>query len=87
MKSVILIIIAFCSSVLALEADDQRLLESLIKQGIICEDQNTIELQESLQIYLSRKFSKHSPDSEHRKENNDSNGCISVKNIKDPLSH
>ena len=76
MKSVILIIIAFCSSVLALEADDQRLLESLIKQGIICEDQNTIELQESLQIYLSRKFSKHSHDSEHRKEHNDSNGCI-----------
>ena len=87
MRSVFLITMVFCSSLSALEADDQRLLESLIKQGIICRDQNTIELQESLQIYLSRKFSKLSPESEHHKENNDSNGCISVKNIKDPLSH
>jgi hypothetical protein len=79
MKSVFLITLALHLPALAIEAKDQRLLESLIKQGIICEDQNTSELQDSLQIYLSRKFSKTSPTGEYHKENDDSNDCISVK--------
>ena len=87
MRLVFLTIILFCSSAFALEVDDQRLLESLIRQGIICEDQSTIELQESLQIYLYRKFSGLSPKGEHHKDNDNSNNCISVKNIKKSLSN
>ncbi|MEZ8210302.1 hypothetical protein [Vibrio bivalvicida] len=60
--------------------DDERLLDSLIKQGIICEDQSELEKQESLQIYLSRKFSKSSSKN-HSEEPSDATetDCISAK--------
>ncbi|MDC5819581.1 hypothetical protein OPW33_09820 [Vibrio europaeus] len=80
MKSVSGLLILVCSSAISGGIDDERLLESLIKQGVICEGQSEIEKQESLQIYLSQKFSKTSKQS-HKEDPSDkkSTDCISAK--------
>lgn len=79
MKTVSGLLILLSTSPLAKgNIDDERLLASLIKQGIICEDQSELEKQTSLQIYLSEKFAKPS-DKKNSTPKKDSTDCISVK--------
>lgn len=59
--------------------DDQRLIDALIKQGVICEDQTELEKQASLQIYLEKKFASP-PDKKQHPQTKESPDCISVKN-------
>ncbi|NVD07985.1 hypothetical protein FCU94_13920 [Vibrio sp. JPW-9-11-11] len=59
--------------------DDQRLLDALIKQGVICEDQTELEKQASLQIYLEKKFASPADKKQHP-QTKESPDCISVKN-------
>jgi len=80
MKTVSGLLILVCTSVIAGGIDDERLLESLIKQGIICEDQSELEKQESLQIYLSQKLAKSSKKGTAEEPQIDAKtDCISAK--------
>lgn len=80
MKTVSGILFLLSSSTFANSAiDDQRLIESLIKQGIICEDQTELEKQASLQIYLEKKFAKPS-DQQKGSQTDEPSDCISAKN-------
>ncbi|WP_391090849.1 hypothetical protein [Vibrio sp. NH-UV-68] len=74
-----LLILLSASSVANQNIDDERLLASLVKQGIICEDQTELEKQVSLQIYLSKKFSNPS-DKKLNTSTSKSTDCISAKN-------
>ncbi|WP_038176706.1 hypothetical protein [Vibrio pacinii] len=74
-----LLILLSASSVANQNIDDERLLASLVKQGIICEDQTELEKQASLQIYLSKKFSNPS-DKKLNTSTPKSTDCISAKN-------
>lgn len=80
MKAVSGILFLLSSSTFANSAiDDQRLIESLIKQGIICEDQTELEKQASLQIYLEKKFAKPS-EKQKGSQADEPSDCISAKN-------
>ncbi|ANW27284.1 hypothetical protein BA953_24550 [Vibrio coralliilyticus] len=48
--------------------NDEKLLDSLIERGVICDNQTFEEKQESLQIYLANRFDKNKPN--NKKNNN-----------------
>ncbi|WP_179377454.1 hypothetical protein [Vibrio coralliilyticus] len=50
--------------------NDEKLLDSLIERGVICDNQTFEEKQESLQIYLANRFEKNKP---NNKNNNNTN--------------
>ncbi|KJY83963.1 hypothetical protein TW81_06465 [Vibrio galatheae] len=80
MKIVSGLMILTCSQAIAGGVSDERLIASLIKQGVICQNQSDVEKQKSLQIYLSKKFSEPS----EKKSTNESPeleqpDCISAK--------
>ena len=80
MKTVSGILFLLSTSSLADSAiDDQRLIDALIKRGVICEDQTELEKQASLQIYLEKKFAKPSG-KEKGSQTDEPSDCISAKN-------
>ncbi|NOJ22016.1 hypothetical protein [Vibrio coralliilyticus] len=65
--------------------NDEKLLDSLIERGVICDNQTFEEKQESLQIYLANRFDKNKPNKNNNK-NTQSNPtetkCISANKNK-----
>ncbi|OEF94570.1 hypothetical protein [Vibrio splendidus] len=62
--------------------NDELLLKSLIKQGVICSGLTYEENQEALRIYLNAKKVKSTPfDSKNRKETTNTKEIESIKEI------
>ncbi|NOI74915.1 hypothetical protein F0224_04435 [Vibrio coralliilyticus] len=66
--------------------NDEKLLDSLIERGVICDNQTFEEKQESLQIYLANRFDKNKPNNKNNNNNTQSNPtetkCISANKNK-----
>ncbi|MBN3572172.1 hypothetical protein [Vibrio neptunius] len=50
--------------------NDEKLLDSLIERGVICDNQTYEEKQESLQIYLANRFDKNKKNNNNNNNNN-----------------
>ncbi|MER2494614.1 hypothetical protein [Vibrio neptunius] len=60
--------------------NDEKLLDSLIERGVICDNQTYEEKQESLQIYLANRFDKNKKNNNNnnKKSNPTETKCISA---------
>ncbi|KJY87259.1 hypothetical protein TW84_17310 [Vibrio neptunius] len=61
--------------------NDEKLLDSLIERGVICDNQTYEEKQESLQIYLAKRFDKNKKNKNNNNNNNKQNNPTETKCI------